>query len=244
MRLLLMFSLVALTGGKILAQPDTFGVYQRQCSRVAEAFAGNDTLIQRKLKAVGVRGAPEIYIRAFKQELLLQVWVKHPSGRFVRYDNFKICAASGRPGPKRRQGDKQVPEGFYRIVVFNPLSKYRLSMGIDYPNSSDSIKSKALNLGGDIYIHGECSSIGCLAMGDRIDELYALAVMAREGGQQEIPVHIFPFRMSEKIFANYVQPKNRNMAFWTNLQQGFLYFEKRRQLPEVSVDNRGGYVFK
>lgn len=240
----LLIAIVFLCSVNLPAAPqDSFITNQQRFARVAAAFQHCDTTVQRKLKQLGVTGAPQLLFRVFKQEMLFQVFVKNQSGRYVRYDNFKICAASGKPGPKRRQGDKQIPEGFYEVKVFNPESKFLLSLGLNYPNAADSVKSKALDKGGDIYIHGECSSIGCIALDTRIEEVYVLAVMARNGGYA-LPVHIFPFRMSEKNFVNYVDEKNRHLKFWRNLQQGFLYFEEKKRLPEIAVDSKGNYQFR
>ena len=226
------------------AQSDSFLLRQLQMERVKTAFKKNESLVKKKLALVGARIVPEIFIRAFKQEKLLQVFVKNGTGKFVRYDNFKICAASGKPGPKKKQGDQQVPEGFYHIAVFNPVSKFHLSLGINYPNEADQRKYKASDKGGDIYIHGECASIGCLAMNEKIEEIYVLAVMAHAAGQEKIPVHIFPFRMSEKNFDQYVNPKSKLQPFWKNLQQGFLFFENKKRVPLVSVDEKGFYLLE
>lgn len=112
-----------------------------------------------------------------KQERVLEVWAPAgPRGRRIR--TYPILAASGGPGPKRREGDGQVPEGIYRLTAFNPNSSYHLSVRVDYPNADDRAHARIegrRNLGGDIFIHGRDVSIGCLALGDpAIEELYVL----------------------------------------------------------------------
>ena len=144
--------------------------------------------------------AAEAFIRIYKRERTLELWVRaEGSDRFELLNNYDICALAGELGPKRQQGDSQVPEGFYAIDFFNPESDYFLSLHVDYPNVRDrSMAQGDLNLGGDIYIHGGCNSDGCLAVTDEgIMELYWMAVEARSAGQQTIPVHIFPARLDD-----------------------------------------------
>jgi murein L,D-transpeptidase YafK len=116
---------------------------------------------------------------------------------------------------------------------------------VSYPNASDKIIGKA-NLGGDIMIHGNCVSIGCVPITDTyIKELYILAVEAKNGGQANIPVHIFPNRLDKKgmEFLNQKYPDNSLLSFWTNLKVGYDYFEENKQLPKIDVDKTGKYVF-
>ena len=102
----------------------------------------------------------EIYLRALKQERQLEVW-GGPRGEALKLiKTYPFCAASGELGPKRRQGDLQVPEGFYEVSSFNPWSDWHLSMKVSYPNASDQVLSDAEHPGGLIYLHGGCASIG------------------------------------------------------------------------------------
>ena len=120
-----------------------------------------------------------IALLVFKRERRLVVWARDDrSGwRFIR--DYAVLAASGRSGPKQRQGDYQVPEGMYRIALLNPNSSYHLSMLVNYPNDFDRAQAQRdhrTNLGGDIFIHGKNVSIGCVAIGDPgIEELFTLA---------------------------------------------------------------------
>lgn len=160
---------------------------------------------------------------------------------------YDICASSGQLGPKRKQGDRQVPEGFYTIDRFNPASNFYLSLGVNYPNRSDRKKSDAADPGGDIFIHGSCVTIGCLPMTDsKIKEIYLYAVYARNNGQNDIPVYIFPFRMTDGNFQTYKNryAKNRELTdFWTNLKTGYDKFIAEKKALKVSVDNSGDYLF-
>ena len=130
----------------------------------------------------------------FKQERELELWVLPANGdRFELLRTYEICKLAGMLGPKRKQGDRQVPEGFYAIDLFNPVSAYHLSLRINYPNHRDRLVAKSGKLGGDIFIHGGCKSVGCIAItDDAIEELYWIAVQARGRHQRSIPVHIFP----------------------------------------------------
>src|SRR5690606_26788584 len=126
-------------------------------------------------------------------------------GPFQHFKTYKVCALAGTLGPKRMEGDYQVPEGFYYINEFNPRSVYHLSLGLNYPNASDRYLSDAIQPGGDIYIHGSCVTTGCIPITDsQIEELYALATYAKNAGQDFIPVHIFPVRFNVKKSADYL----------------------------------------
>ena len=166
--------------------------------RIAAARALRQKVIAERCKTAGLPYPPrELFLRAFKREAELEVWGREDRGKFRRIGLFAVTASSGQPGPKRREGDLQVPEGCYRINVFNPESSFHLSLGIDYPNASDRILSDAKNPGFDIYIHGGAVSIGCLPLGDDgIDEVFLLAQDVKTRGQIDIPVHIFPARMA------------------------------------------------
>jgi murein L,D-transpeptidase YafK len=140
----------------------------------------------------------------------------------------------------------QVPEGFYHISHFNPSSQFYLSLKVNYPNASDRKRSAAPALGGDIYLHGHCVSVGCLAMTDpAIKELYWLLVLAKEAGQGQVPCHIFPVRLTpakrgllRKLYAD--EPEL--LAFWAPLGQAYAYFEEHRRLPRVNIHAQGHYV--
>ncbi|MFI5385707.1 MAG: murein L,D-transpeptidase family protein [Fimbriimonadales bacterium] len=179
-----------------------------------------------------------ILLRAFKQERELELWGADGSGIMHLLRLYPIAAASGGPGPKRREGDCQVPEGIYRIDQFNPKSRFHLSLRLNYPNQADRILGDRTSPGGDIFIHGNQVSIGCLAMTDKkIDEIYALASSAR----RPIPVHMFPCRMEG---ASYLDLRRRYpgfASFWNQLQPIYSAFEKRRAVPKVEITRLGEY---
>jgi murein L,D-transpeptidase YafK len=191
--------------------------------------------------------AAEIFIRVFKRERVLELWARpRETDQFVLLKAYPVCALTGAVGPKRQQGDQQTPEGFYEIDAFNPSSEYLLSLHVDYPNASDRVLSDARAPGGSIYIHGGCKTLGCIAVtDDAIKELYWIAVEARAGGQERIPVHIFPSRLTDDELdrlAGAFRNRPDLVAFWTNLQPGYEYFERTRTLPVITADGDGRYV--
>ncbi|MGL5891008.1 MAG: L,D-transpeptidase family protein [Bacteroidia bacterium] len=216
-------------------------------ARVKTAYKLKWNGIRKQLAGLGTDSTSfKLLLRAFKAEAEFEIWVKSASqSEFKLYAKWPIFAASGTPGPKRCQGDGQVPEGFYHINVFNPASAYHLSLGVSYPNASDKVFACKRDPGGAIMIHGNCVTIGCIPLtDDKIRELYVLAVEAKDAGQQKIPVHIFPARMSTEKMA--VLKKEYTDAavhkFWDNLLPGYNAFEKSHKLPAISVDARGKYV--
>lgn len=192
--------------------------------------------------------AAEVFMRVFKRERVLELWAR-PAGadRFALLKEYPVCALAGEIGPKRRQGDNQTPEGFYEIDSFNPNSEYLLSLHVNYPNDSDRVLASRSNPGGAIFIHGGCKTIGCIAVTDEaIEELYWIAVEARSSGQQRIPVHIFPSRLTDSelsMLENAFNEEPELVDFWRNLQPGYLLFERNRIVPGVSVDAKGRYLF-
>jgi len=225
----------------------TFEDTQKDFARVRMAYINKEPALKAACDKVGVNADSfgNLFIRIFKREKQMELWVQTPNQNFVKLKQYDICKMSGKLGPKRAQGDYQVPEGCYYINVFNPQSLYNLSLGINYPNESDKILSAASNRGGDIYIHGECASIGCIAMDNQIEEIYIAAVKAKSSGQEKIPVHIFPFRMSFRNFDEFSSFNlyRQHKDFWRNLSLVYWYFEKSNLLPDVIVDTKGRYQF-
>ena len=188
----------------------------------------------------------EVFIRVFKEEALVELWARAGSAdTFALVRTFAICAPSGDLGPKRRQGDGQVPEGVYRVSGFNPTSAFHMSLRVSYPNASDAILGVKGHLGGDIFIHGNCVTIGCVPIQDEfIEQLYLACVYARDHGQKQIPVHLFPTRMDEAGMA-MLRRASRDTAlqdFWSNLRQVYDAFERTHRVPSVTVDKAGRYV--
>ncbi|HEX2532898.1 MAG TPA: L,D-transpeptidase family protein, partial [Chitinophagaceae bacterium] len=208
-----------------------------------------DTLRRQFVKKGLPWPAKELYIRSFKYDGQLEVWVRNSRKQpFELFKTYKVCALAGTLGPKRMEGDYQVPEGFYYINEFNPRSAYHLSLGLNYPNASDRILSDSLRPGGDIYIHGSCVTVGCIPVTDeQIEELYILAAHARNEGQDFIPVHIFPIRYNNKRSVDYLNTLARTdgqlKTFAANLELVYDHFEATKQLPVVMVNRDGEYVF-
>jgi murein L,D-transpeptidase YafK len=243
--LILIFAMTLLTKQTDAQQ---FRFQQNKFPRVQTAIKEKGETVKAIFAAKKLSYPPqEIFIRVFKREGVLELW-SHSANKFVLVKEYKICAASGNLGPKRRQGDNQVPEGFYYVDRFNPVSNFHLSLGVNYPNESDKILGASGNLGGDIFIHGNCVSIGCMAItDDQIKELYLIAVDAKAAGQNRIPVHIFPAKMNQTGMKHLTAEAAQNqtlLSFWRNLKEGYDAFENNRRLPNISVDKKGQYIIK
>lgn len=204
--------------------------------------------IRRLFAKAGLDYPPRrVLLRAFKNEGVLELWVEPARGQpYVHLKDYAICMRSGDLGPKRRRGDGQVPEGFYRITWFNPHSQFLLSMKLDYPNRSDRIRGGP-HPGGDIFIHGSCVTIGCIPITDRyIEELYVIALDSQRFYGRRPLVHIFPTRL-DKAGMDWLSESFSHqpalLAFWRELQPGYLYFEKHRRPARVTIDKQGAYRF-
>lgn len=215
----------------------------------AEAMRGKlDDTLQKQFAAKGLKWpARFLYIRSFKYDKQLEVWAKNEWNEpFKLFKEYKVCLTSGTIGPKRKEGDKQVPEGFYYINEFNPNSNYHLALGLNYPNSSDRVLADMNRPGGDIYIHGSCVSIGCIPLtDDMIEEVYVLAAASRSMGQDFIPVHVYPVNFRVKKSFDYLKKFTTNPGYASMVNQmknAFYYFEDKHQLPLVLTDKKGDYV--
>jgi murein L,D-transpeptidase YafK len=250
MKKVLLLACISAIFGVAKAQPQTsFYDIQKSYPRVASAVNKYEDTLKKQFAKAGLSWpAKQIYIRSFKFDSQLEVWVRNASNEpYKLFKTYKVCALSGSLGPKRMEGDYQVPEGFYYINVFNPKSTYHLSLGLNYPNASDMVLSDSIQPGGDIYIHGSCLTVGCIPIMDyQIEEVYLLASLARAQGQDFIPVHIFPVRYSNpkslEILSKTCKDDPEYSRFSVNIKQVFDFFEQRKKLPLISINGKGEYV--
>ena len=194
----------------------------------------------QEMQDLGMDKEDPILLRIFKQESELEIWKRSADGRYRHFKTYDICSWSGKLGPKKREGDRQAPEGFYTVTPaqMNPNSSYHLSFNLGYPNAFDKAYGRT---GSHLMVHGACSSAGCYAMTDEIiQEVYTLARLAFRGGQREFHVHAMPFRMTPQNLA--LHKDDRNMPFWRNLKEGSDHFEVTGKPPKIDVCGRR-YVF-
>lgn len=192
------------------------------------------TLPQR-LAAKGFSEGQPVFLRIFKQEAVLEVWMRDDKA-WRMFQAYPICRFSGKLGPKLKEGDRQAPEGFYQVASgqLNPNSRHHLSFNLGFPNSFDRAHGRT---GSYLMVHGGCSSIGCYAMTDpSVDDIYTLVAAALRNGQAEVDVHAFPFRMTDINMAR--QGQSRWSDFWRDLKVGYDRFEKERVVPQVRVVDR------
>lgn len=224
---------------------DSFKSEQLKYKRVRDAYKEKELVVASLLSDTGLKkNDPEIFIRIFKKEEELEVWARNSHQlRFKILVTYNFCATSGKLGPKRKSGDLQIPEGFYRIDRFNPASNFHLSLGINYPNQADKLLGYQSNLGGDIFLHGGCATIGCVPITDnKIKELYVLAIEATDSGQKNIRVHIYPSKLGDAGLALLkVNEPQALYPFWKQLNPIYEYFEKHRSLPDIKVSKDGKY---
>lgn len=206
------------------------------CSSAPEIAPADQPLTKQTMMLLGKKGmsvgAP-IFVRIFKEESELEVWKQREDGRFYHFKTYPICNWSGDLGPKLQQGDRQAPEGFYRVANYqmNPNSQFHVAFNLGYPNAYDKSLGRTGNF---LMVHGKCKSAGCYAMTDAlIEEIYGLAREALKSGQKSFDVHAFPFRMTNENMARY--KKSKWAGFWRTLKQGYDHFEVNRVPPPVAV---------
>lgn len=237
------FLLFMMSSSFLFAQ-NGFKQQQLGFERVKTAYDQKWTLLQQDMKAgKGYNSDFKLLIIAYKQEGKLELWLKgKKESKYSLFRTYDFSAHSGTLGPKIKEGDLQTPEGFYTINAFNPMSNFYLSLGVNYPNQTDLHRSGKNKPGGDIYIHGNRVTVGCIPLtDDLIKEVYVIAVEARNNGQLEIPVYIFPFKMTGENLKKQLIQFPGQQQFWTNLQQGYAYFTKHKKTPLIKTTN-GGYI--
>lgn len=193
-----------------------------------------------KMKSQGMSTRSPILMRIFKEENTLEIWKQKPNGRYEIVTNYGICKWSGGLGPKFKEGDRQAPEGFYRINKhqMNPNSSYYLSFNMGFPNSYDRSHGRT---GSNLMVHGACSSAGCYSMTDeQVLEIFGFARDAFKGGQKFFQVQAFPFRLTPENMARYRDHKS--YKFWNQIREGYDHFEITKRPPDVQVCGRR-YVF-
>ncbi len=230
-----------------MTPPSNFLAQQLKFPRVQTANKEKGKIVDELLTSKGVNSSDfELFLRSFKKEQKLEVWAKNKgNGAYSLLKTYDFCATSGVLGPKRRSGDRQIPEGFYTIDLFNPESQYHLSFRINYPNKSDLVFADKLNPGDSIFIHGQCVTIGCIPVGDdNMKEIYLLAAKAKSAGGT-INVHIFPSKMDDSSYNSLKSEYASNTTLlnsWSWLKPGYDAFESNKMLPTVSIDEAGKYI--
>ena len=211
--------------------------YMRGDLREQEVTNRLTPLLTRELEALELAPGSPVFIRIFKESRELELWVMHEqSGKYRHFKTWPIAAMSGQLGPKLAEGDMQAPEGFYYVArsSMKPDSRFHLAFNIGYPNHYDLAHARS---GSFIMVHGNKVSIGCFAMTDPfIEEIYTLCHLALKNGQPFFRVHVFPFRMTDRQLADH--SNHRWHEFWTNLKEGYDWFEDKRTPPDVSVHNK------
>lgn len=186
---------------------------------------------ERLAEKGGKLGSP-VFIRVFKAESELEVWIRNDKG-FVLFATYPVCHWSGTIGPKVKEGDKQTPEGFYSVQrrQLHRSGRWPQALNLGFPNVYDRALERT---GSYLLVHGGCSSVGCFAMTNTvIEEIFELTFSAIRAGQAEVPVHVFPFRMSDANLA--LHQDSEWIDFWRSLKEGYDSFERTRVPPKVLV---------
>lgn len=222
------------TGRTLAARAESAGLAYTG-DRAARAAARVQPALERDLARAGLRWGAPVFIRIFKDESELELWVDNGQ-RFELFRTYPVCTWSGSLGPKLRQGDGQSPEGFYTVAAgqLNPRSQYHLSFNLGYPNAYDRAHGRT---GDFLMVHGSCVSIGCYAMGDaNIEQIYSLLAASLADGQAAVPVHVFPFRFDARADSEW--RSDPWAGFWDNLREGHDAFERTGRPPRIRVASK------
>ena len=208
---------------------------QRAAAEGNLPLAGTPDLsrLNERLADKGVKLGAPVLLRVFKSESEFEVWIRKDDASYVLFATYPVCHWSGTLGPKLREGDKQTPEGFYTVTraQMRHIGRWPRSLNLGFPNVFDQVQARN---GSHILVHGGCSSVGCFAMTNAVvEEIYGFVEKAVAGGQTYVPVHVFPFRMSEANLA--LQKDSPWQPFWANLKEGYDFVERAKRPPRISV---------
>jgi hypothetical protein len=196
-----------------------------------------------ELRRGGFSCGDAMVLRAFKEEAELEVWLKpRNEPLYALFKIYRIPVTAGRPGPKLREGDGQAPEGFYSVTAaaLRPETRHHLGIDLGFPNEFDRYHGRS---GSELLLHGGTSAAGSYALApEAVEEVYALAKAAFDSGHEELPIHLFPFRLSDKRMDRVVAERSRWSEEWIGLKEGFDFFENVKLPPLVEVRN-GAYDF-
>jgi murein L,D-transpeptidase YafK len=209
-----------------------YAVYEKHND---DAVAEARRTLRMRLATKDLREGQPVYLRIFKQEAVLEVWMDGNRG-WRLFQSYPICRFSGHLGPKLTEGDRQAPEGFYQVAArqLNPNSRRHLSFNLGFPNEYDRAHGRT---GSFLMVHGGCSSVGCYAMTDpAVEDIYGLVSAALKQGQRDVDVHAFPFRMTDANMLRHGH--SRWIDFWRNLKAGYDLFENGRRIPAVKIDDK------
>src|SRR5260221_476765 len=179
-----------------------FGLSACQDSGVPKELKPVPSMLTAKMDKLGMKATSPILIRLYKETSELEVWKQRDDGTFALLTTYSICKWSGALGPKKVEGDRQAPEGFYTVTPaqMNPESHYYLSFNIGYPNAYDRSWGRT---GSNLMVHGACSSAGCYSMtDDAAGEIFALARDSFRGGQTSFQIQAMPFPLTGEDLAN------------------------------------------
>ncbi|WP_270730009.1 L,D-transpeptidase family protein [Shimia sp. Alg240-R146] len=203
---------------------------------ISEIRATQEARLTDALRASGLKFGAPVYLRVFKETNELELWVESASGDFSLFRSYEICNYSGALGPKLKEGDRQSPEGFYRVDkrALNPNSAFHLSFNLGFPNAFDRANDRT---GSYLMVHGNCVSVGCYAMTDAsIEEIYVMVEAALNKGQPFVPVHAFPFRPTEDRMI--AAQSSLWFDFWQQLSPAYKIFEDTGRPPAISLAQR------
>ncbi len=205
-----------------------------------DALVGADKALATLHLSVG----DPVFLRLFKEENELEVWMRGRGNfHYTLYKVYRLKGWSGKLGPKLKEGDRQVPEGFYYVSAsrMRPETPHFLGVDLGFPNEYDTYHGRT---GSGLLIHGGKNDSGAFILSSEdMSEVYALSDAALQSGQRLFRVNVFPFRMTDKRMEQEWKKQPEWIDFWMNLKEGYDFFENANFPPDVSV-NAGDYAFR
>lgn len=222
-------------------QPVSVAQMSLPASAASSEKAGRS--VPSELKSLGLAAGDPVFLRLFKKEQELELWMQaRGHADFTLFRVYRLQASSLTPGPKRREGDRLIPEGFY----YQTASQYRehdQSVGdreeidLGYPNDWDRLDADVS--GAAVLAVGASRDSVCLLSAEDMAEVKTMIGAAFSSGQRVLRLHLFPFRMSDEMMSREWNESSASADFWMKLKEGYDFFENAGFPPNVTVDSSG-----
>lgn len=241
-------ALLFITVSMIHLQAKDLDTFRKMFPRVQQASLNTQETLEDLVNQIGLSlPLNHLFIRAYKAEKALELWGSN-GDEFKLIKTYEIARVPGFLGPKIRQGDKQVPEGWYEIDSLNPESSFHLSLRLNYPNQADLIRSQhEKDPGGDIFIHGDQYSVGCLPIyDDPMEEVFNLVTQTIfQFPDHKVQVLILPFDLNSDVKSTFYEIQyQEHFGFWNELKAISTYFDQKQLVPSVGVTKGGNYIIQ
>ncbi len=258
--------------------PDIKGKNEKSASFIKsrlEKLIGRS--MKEKCEEIGIKYPPNFVLyRAFKHEKEFEIWAgNNRTDTLKLLATIPICAVDNIPGPKLQRGDGKTPEGYYNCSMMYgssygfmwiklnyseidnfgvPQNGSSFKLFADYPYQIDKNRTRkhvgAVSPGGEICLHGNCVTAGCISFENRnFLPVFLTSAHHNKKYYGHPKIHIFPFRFTQELKIQQSKKVTSNMKsedlinFWDDIELGYKLFNKTHKAIKVTFSgNKYNFV--